>query len=209
MPAETRDPELDPPTWPPFPKPPRPRHARDLAALRRYLDAANKPGPADLTAEWEALAYEDRERIECFGGRCVQSGLDAGEEREAEMEEELDRARVAVETLTREAGEMAAALLNERGEGEPPSPGWRFYDLSWTFGDANRGPWAHVTTADHITDGWEWSVTRRCCDCPGHTSAEWPIVAHGRAPTARAAMRAVDAALSATLTPTEVPDAPK
>lgn len=75
--------------------------------------------------------------------------------------------------------ELEATIANERGEGEPPSPGWTFDgDIHWTRSFGSR-----------VTGGvvGEWMIE----DTAGPWDA-WVVI--GRAPTAREAMRAADAA---------------
>lgn len=78
--------------------------------------------------------------------------------------------------------ELEATLANERGEGEPPEPGWRATSTtSWSHGVGGQPGYASVSRA---------SV--RCGDLP------WYAYACGREtphPTARAAMRAATQAL--------------
>jgi hypothetical protein len=85
-----------------------------------------------------------------------------------------------INTLAADRDELRAALLNERGEGEPPSAGWR-----WVNGLCGR-QWSH-TNGSAVSprkreDGWGWDTS---------------LGAHyqeGVEPTAREAMRAADRA---------------
>lgn len=111
-----------------------------------------------------------------------------------------------LDTLTAERDELAATIANERGEGEPPA-GWR--------PDGHRGgAWGWTRIGDsHELDtyfvtgrafdgtpfrGWAWRVIEAAGFCN--------VVARGRCDTARAAMRAADAAVPTTTAP-EVPRA--
>ena len=86
--------------------------------------------------------------------------------------------------MVRERDELRAALLNERGEGEPPSDGWRF--------DSELCEWIRpvhdgVPTVWHSNRGvgWRWAIIE------GKARTK-PV----ETPTAREAMRAADTALA-------------
>ena len=92
-----------------------------------------------------------------------------------------DNAQDGLVKLVRERDELRAALLNERGEGEPPSEGW-------TPVDATPGRW------EHHARGW-------CCYRV--KTREYIVIERGslsgelaREKTAREAMRAADTALA-------------
>lgn len=93
------------------------RAERDsLAAIRRYLEAAvqlgaDTSGREDVAAEWEAIPLDDRERLEAWGNRVCNAGIEAGEDEAEELRDERDN-------LRRELEEARLTLLNERGEGE-------------------------------------------------------------------------------------------
>lgn len=85
--------------------------------------------------------------------------------------------------VIRERDELRAALLNERGEGEPPSEGWE-----WIQTQHQHGVWVrdHMGTMVQRTTSGVWY---------------WTSVLHGFSPdkirdTAREAMRAADTALA-------------
>lgn len=120
-----------------------------------------------------------------------------------------------IDALTAERDELAATLANERGEGEPPSEGWTRNDfdhaaagLAWyrpverDGSTAKEGsteyPWVLWVFRKPGGEAWVWErdhsdSTRQSDD--------------GEAPTARAAMRAADAAVPRSTTAPEVPDA--
>jgi hypothetical protein len=102
----------------------------------------------------------------------------------------LPEARAFVEgvrALYAERDDLAATLANERGEGEPPSPGWTY--------SHSQGRWSHP-------DGrWVWrNAWLRLADGTDCIRWGWERLgpsAEGREVTARAAMKAADAALAA------------
>jgi len=88
-----------------------------------------------------------------------------------------------VEALVAEVAELRAALANERGEGEGPSPGWRWRPAhSWWVRDGA----AIVGRGDEDPSSWAFDTGR----------------GRGHAPTAREAMRAADAVLGAAVVKT-------
>jgi hypothetical protein len=98
---------------------------------------------------------------------------------------DVGRLLATLDERTRERDEMAATLANERGEGEPPSPGWTF-DFVWRDGTPVDFGWhkeaAYVESGAHYDEGG-WRLRG--------------VTPGGRYPTARAAMKAADAALAA------------
>lgn len=77
--------------------------------------------------------------------------------------------------------ESTATIANERGEGEPPSVGWRATSTGhWSRGDVgdSANPYAGASKGSAAigSGAWEWSTRGR----------------QGHAPTAREAMRAAD-----------------
>ena len=106
-----------------------------------------------------------------------------------------------LDTVTAERDELAATIANERGEGEPPA--------GWTPDPSRGGAWGwvrvaggRVLDADFVTGtsyegppfrGWDWRVV--------DVAGTGRVVARGRCDTARAAMRAADAAVPTTTAP--------
>lgn len=73
---------------------------------------------------------------------------DACKDRDA-IAADLRAAREEVERLRGELAEAQATLDNERGEGEPPEPGWRWTDCAgwgwaWVFGATSPDAWVAV-----------------------------------------------------------------
>lgn len=92
----------------------------------------------------------------------------------------LRDALAAVDILTARLAESEATLLNERGEGDPPSEGWEW--------DGDGGQWVRfvsesvgVAYVSRSGSGWAWE-------------ADYGTDGEGPHPTARAAMKAADAA---------------
>jgi hypothetical protein len=104
----------------------------------------------------------------------------------AEARDERDTAR-------RDLAEALATLANERGQGEPPSPGcsWQmdeWGEMSWSHED---GEWSiQPADADENTPDGGWFVM--------YGGSNMDTGAPGTAPTAREAMRAANAARGAT-----------
>lgn len=103
------------------------------------------------------------------------------------------------QALRAEVAELRAALANDRGEGEPPSEGWKRNETgesTWEKvlatqqpdGDFDPEP---TDILNVYRDGGSWAWERRT-DQPGKTLA---LIATGRADTARACMRAADDAV--------------
>ena len=141
--------------------------------------------------------------------RCGRAGLAEGErgsgcaaamrERIAALEEERDAALARV-------AELEATLANERGEGEPPSEGWARNDIdpkregvAWYVrweadgsepqdDDTEQTRVAWVRRTEGCMIEWMWEIEKSV----GRMSD--PMLASGRAPTARDAMIAADAA---------------
>ena len=106
--------------------------------------------------------------------------------------------------LVRERDELRAALLNERGEGPPPSEGWdrndfdrRAVGIAWyrpSNADGSPPPagamdYAYVLWVyrEPMEPEWTWE-----CEHADFSSRN----IQGKAPTAREAMRAADTALA-------------
>ena len=89
------------------------------------------------------------------------------------------------DALRARVAELEAELANERGEGEPPSEGWRYSHA--------RDRWEHPRLRSTWRTGWT-----RCADGTDHVTWGWEIgfsdsvFAEGRELTARAAMKAAD-----------------
>ena len=90
-----------------------------------------------------------------------------------------------IQALRARVAELEAELANERGEGEPPSEGWRYSHA--------RDRWEHPRLRSTWRTGWT-----RCADGTDHVTWGWEIgfsdsvFAEGRELTARAAMKAAD-----------------
>ena len=97
----------------------------------------------------------------------------------------------------RERDDLAAALANERGEGEPPSD-------RWTWCPIRRMWWANETHLEPCPDGYRWANI-----LTNEEARTSKILSDGVAPSQRAAMRAADAAvpLAAYTAAPEVPHA--
>ena len=115
-----------------------------------------------------------------------------------------DNAQDGLVKLVRERDELRAALLNERGEGEPPSEGWarndfdrRAVGIAWyrpSNADGSPPPagamdYAYVLWVyrEPMEPEWTWE-----CEHADFSSRN----IQGKAPTAREAMRAADTALA-------------
>ena len=116
----------------------------------------------------------------------------------------LTEAITEINRLRSELAEALATLANERGEGEPPCEGWSPMRVSerdageysspddsvvmWGMTDAPAHRCAYVGTNAQPGDRWWWAV---------HVGAtpRGVVLATGRAPTARAAIRASAAAV--------------
>ena len=108
--------------------------------------------------------------------------------------------------LRERIAELEATLANERGEGEPPSEGWARNDIdpkregvAWYVrweadgsepqeDDTEQTRVAWVRRTEGCMIEWMWEIEKSV----GRMSD--PMLASGRAPTARAAMIAADAA---------------
>lgn len=112
---------------------------------------------------------------------------------------------IEIDRLTAELEEARTELANERGEGDPPSPGWIRNDfdrgvISWTlYLDADLNP---VDAPDGVTERWVlWAILTRA-----NGNIEWSVdecdegmtVMRGEASSLRSAMRAASAAIRGT-----------
>lgn len=139
----------------------------EIARLQGEADTMRawaSPAAADENANAADLAEVTKERdiaVDAFH-RCRQ---------------ERDEARAAL-------AEAEATIANERGEGPPPSEGWRYIgDGVWSL-RAKRQVLRLAEVPDNLSARWRWVVW-------GQDRAD----AFGTAPTARAAMKAADEAL--------------
>lgn len=132
----------------------------------------------------------------------VADALDHPDPFNAPPDDVLDRVRAMVA----ERDELAATLANERGEGEPPSEGWARNDIdpkregvAWYVrweadgsepqdDDTEQTRVAWVRRTEGCMIEWMWEIEKSV----GRMSD--PMLASGRAPTARDAMIAADAA---------------
>lgn len=83
-------------------------------------------------------------------------------------------------TLVEERDELHAELANECGEGPPPSEGWRYRACEWIRPGAIVSFVLATTIDGMVRRRWEWAAGDKA----------------GQRTTARAAMRAADAALT-------------
>ena len=127
--------------------------------------------------------------VKCVDPDCGAEGPTSNTK--AEAVKAWNAPSVAHDALAARLAEVEAALLNERGEGEPPSEGWERSRSAvpggWIKRPAPGAPWIASVGMEHGTahDGtafrrWRWFVP----------------TTSGEAPTAREAMRQADAALT-------------
>lgn len=79
-----------------------------------------------------------------------------------------------VDRLTAALAEAEATLANERGEGDPPTPGWKYDAGEWVHPDATVSPVVATALGGSVRRRWEWGTADKA----------------GQRDTARAAMRA-------------------
>lgn len=95
--------------------------------------------------------------------------------------------------LVAAVAELEATLLNDRGEGAPPEPGWEPY--------LHNG---RVRWSRELADG-VYDIVREASDAPGWLHRHRHLAGHVTGtdghPTARAAMNAADAAIRASKVP--------
>lgn len=116
----------------------------------------------------------------------------------------IDEAARLLQMVARERDELRAALLNERGEGEPPSEGWarndfdsRAVGIAWYRPSNADGSLPPAGAMDYTYALWvyreptepEWTWE---CEHADFSSRD----IQGKASTAREAMRAADTALA-------------
>jgi hypothetical protein len=101
------------------------------------------------------------------------------------------RLLATLDERTRERDELAATLANERGEGEPPSEGWTYRE-NMNQWERDRGDWECIVKRDDRARSWRFEWVNYAEG--GDVDEDWP---DGAADTARAAMKAADAALAA------------
>ena len=122
---------------------------------------------------------------------------DACADRDA-LAADLRAAREEVERLRAELAEAQATLANERGEGEPPVPGFVFAGhagerCAWQRVDGPVGTYVTREIDNMGRVRWQWAVIE---DRYGtDQSPRFRDLARGYEPTARSAMRAANAAL--------------
>lgn len=108
--------------------------------------------------------------------RAALAAVDEAALENARLRERIERAEAALATLTAEAAELNATLLNERGEGEPPGPGWErndfdreavgiaWYRIAYSDGrpaspdskDYDRVLWVYRAELPDV--GWRWEI---------------------------------------------------
>lgn len=146
-----------------------------------------------------ALAVEEVGRLRAHRELCATNllkGYETGKE----------EARDAIGRLQERVVELEATIANERGEGEPPSEGWARNDIdpkregvAWYVrweadgsepqeDDTEQTRVAWVRRTEGCMIEWMWEIEKSV----GRMSD--PMLASGRAPTARDAMIAADAA---------------
>ena len=117
-----------------------------LQAIRAYLDAVvTQPGRDDFP-EWHALADEDRDRLQAWGDRVCQAGMDAENEATEEAE---DAARHAAEQADILLTTIRLALGdNPAGNGwKPPTGVHPVVDLALNVSEERDGAVAALATA--------------------------------------------------------------
>ena len=117
-----------------------------LQAIRAYLDAVvTQPGRDDFP-EWHALADEDRDRLQAWGDRVCQAGMDAENEATEEAE---DAARHAAEQADILLTTIRLALGdNPAGNGwKPPTGVHPVVDLALKASEERDGAVAALATA--------------------------------------------------------------
>lgn len=86
----------------------------------------------------------------------------------------LRAALTEIDRLTAAMVEAEATIANERGEGEPPTPGWNYDAGEWVHPDATVSPVVVTALGGSVRRRWEWGTVDKA----------------GQRDTARAAMRA-------------------
>lgn len=152
--------------------------AREALAQQGHKSSCGKP----VRPGWacgQVVGHDGPCGVYVYGVRC------------AEWKDHLRAALTEIDRLTAALAEAEATLANERGEGEPPEPGWAFCDpwpeAAWVadFGAEFR-LWCNGDLVVKRTDrrSPSWRTFRR-------PQEGWGAVAFGPSyPTARAAMRA-------------------
>ena len=136
--------------------------------LVKMLDGLGDLAPNRFTY---VFSYDDSERYEISVHRVRgESQLAALEKSNAALEQALD----AVDRLTAALAEAEAALANERGEGNPPTPEWKYDAGEWVHPDATVTPVVATALDGSVRRRWEWGTADKA----------------GQRDTARAAMRA-------------------
>lgn len=142
--------------------------------LVKMLDGLGDLAPNRFTY---VFSYDDSERYEISVHRVRgESQLAALEKSNAALEQALE----AVDRLTAERDELAATLANDRGEGVPPTPGWKYDAGEWVHPDATVSPVVATALGGSVRRRWEWGTADKAGQCD----------------TARAAMRAAGHAIS-------------
>lgn len=116
----------------------------------------------------------------------------------AHAREDVPRLLAEVDRLTAERDELAATLANERGEGEPPVPGWTSCRSRYDDGSRNGTPriewYCNEGRVVRALNGWHWAS----CLHEDMVYHRGEFTRSGTAPTAREAIRlASDAARGA------------
>ena len=126
---------------------------------------------------WRVLAKDERATIVCDVSGALSNPESTGD---ADL---IANAPADLAHLLTLLAEAEAVILNERGEGEPPSVGWAWRDGAWRKDPhciVMRGTGDTLWSEHNPVTGWRWREI----------------------PTARAAMKQADLSLA---TPTEPP----
>lgn len=180
-----------------------------LLAARPIVDAAfdrddalcrSSPHEATLRAVDEALAATTDDELATWAREEAEerAAWEALTAKLADAERDRDFYDKKWGACVDELREARLALMNERGEGEPPSEGWRVslrgHIVRWVRLDARPGRTLDVyPRLNDARTAMEWHWWDREVDRDGEVIAEH---AEGAAPTAREAMRAADNALT-------------
>ena len=148
--------------------------------------------PADLTpAEIEAMRLR-------ASGEPPWSALPPHTPLEDDLSADVMRLLAVVDALTARLAEAEATLANERGEGEPPVPGWTSCRSRYDDGSRNGTPriewYCNEGRVVRALNGWHWAS----CLHEDMVYHRGEFTRSGTAPTAREAIRlASDAARGA------------
>ena len=176
-----------------------------LATVTRERDEARQPLATEEHNHELTIARRDDAQswADSLANQIAEAaGHEIGEH--SNLNNPWDNAQDGLVKLVRERDELRAALLNERGEGPPPSEGWarndfdrRAVGIAWyrpSNADGSPPPagamdYAYVLWVyrEPMEPEWTWE-----CEHADFSSRN----IQGKAPTAREAMRAADTALA-------------